>query len=88
METELHSENALEQIALTIGVGTSQMLTQIAISLFYVFLTLHIHNWIDNSFGSVNDAFLKFIKNFMDPKTLTKYTHFQTQLFSLRCVVP
>ena len=36
METELHSENALEQIALTIGVGTSQMLTQIAISLFYV----------------------------------------------------
>ena len=36
IETELHSENALEQTALTIGVGTSQMLTQIAISLFYV----------------------------------------------------
>ena len=39
-------------------------------------------------FGSVNDTFLKFTKNFMNAKTLTKYTHFQTQLFSLRCVVP
>ena len=36
METELHSENALEQTAQTIGVGTRQMLRQIAISLLYV----------------------------------------------------
>ena len=39
-------------------------------------------------FGSVNETFVKFIKNFMNVKTQTKYTHFQTQLFSLRCVVP
>ena len=54
----------------------------------FYFLTLYIHNWIDSSFGFMNDTFLKFMKNFMDPKTLTKYTHLQTLLFSLRFVVP
>ena len=60
-----------------------------------VVLMLDTTNQLINSLSSfscifdfVNDTFLKFIKYFMNAKTLTKYTHFQTQLFSLRCIVP